>query len=61
MHAEWVLQIISGVFKPYPRSLSDVPLCAVPIVASTSSHSLSYGFDNARLCVPTAYAMFNYV
>jgi hypothetical protein len=61
MHAEWVLQMISGVSKPYPCSLCDVPLRAVPIVASTSSPSLLYGFVHARLCVPTAYAIFNYV
>jgi hypothetical protein len=34
---------------------------AKSFVASTSSPSLLYGFVNARLCVPTAYAMFNYV
>jgi hypothetical protein len=49
------------LFKTYSRSLCAVPFRAVPIVASTSSPSLLYGFVNARSCVPTAYAMFNYV
>jgi hypothetical protein len=55
------IHYISGVGRTYPCSVCAVPLSVVPIVASTSSPSLSIWLYHARLCVPTTNVVFDSV